>query len=335
GGGPSPKSAHGGGGGHGGAGGASIDATPGGTANDWPGAPVRPGSGGGGGTHADGGDGGGVIRLLASSEIIVAGLLSVHGLEGPYYSGTGGAGGGGAGGTIALSAPSVSGAGVLSALGGAAGHMATGAYSGGGGGGGLITVDATSDSFTGESHITGGAGYLGSSPGEDGVVTHEVGTHAIHRLFVSSTTYAGDALATADNLCEQIARREQFVGRWKALVSTTGLSANSALVIRTPVYNFRPQGLGGAQLLASDQTGFWDGALDNAITYEERGAASTEFVWTGTTADGQHSGNSCGDWSSTSGIGEVGDPTVADSRWVTDQVGSLCSRPLAIYCISQ
>jgi len=120
---------HGGGGGYGGRGG--WGQTAGGNTYGAAADPSAPGSGGG--TYPDalsiGGAGGGAIRIEASGDVIVAGMIVANGTNATRYAG------GGSGGGIYIACDRFGGGGAIRANGGLLAH------SGGGGGGGRIALD--------------------------------------------------------------------------------------------------------------------------------------------------------------------------------------------------
>jgi hypothetical protein len=80
------------------------------------------GSGGGGSSPGSGGRGGGVVYLLAGTEINVAGRVLANGAGGNAGAAQGGGGGGGSGGMIGLDAPTVTVTGYVIANGGSGGE---------------------------------------------------------------------------------------------------------------------------------------------------------------------------------------------------------------------
>ena len=106
----------GGGAGYGGNGGMSSSNALGGTGYGSLTQPVDLGSGGGygaAGSGAVGGSGGGAVKIVASGDLILDGLISANGADA-----TNSRSGGGSGGSIWLSARTITGAGVLAANGG-------------------------------------------------------------------------------------------------------------------------------------------------------------------------------------------------------------------------
>lgn len=93
-------------------------------------------------------------------------------------------------------------------------------------------------------------------------------------------------------------------GTFTALLSTSSKSANQLTPNDgVPYYNT------GGQLVANNYADLWDGTVQNTIRYDENGqdifGGSGTLVWTGTTQTGQKADN-CGDWTLTTGNGQVG-----------------------------
>jgi hypothetical protein len=138
-----------GGGGYGGMGGNGANG-PGGFTYGSSNAPVNPGSGSGGQVLSQGygGSGGGLIRVEASRDITLNGMMIARGEDGHGYNG-----GGGSGGSIYLRCSTFTGTtGALRVNGGNA-HG-----SGGGGGGGRLAIWRVVDTFSGVVSADGGTG---------------------------------------------------------------------------------------------------------------------------------------------------------------------------------
>jgi hypothetical protein len=113
------------------------------------------GSGGGGSTPGSGGRSGGIVYLIAGTEIQISGRVLAYGAGGSAGSSQGGAGGGGSGGMIGLDAPSVKISGYVIANGG-----------GGGEGGGAFNSGGSGDNGRNDGARAGGG--MGSSDGGNG-----------------------------------------------------------------------------------------------------------------------------------------------------------------------
>ena len=178
GGGAGTRADHGGGGGgagYGGYGGAGYN-LPGGTYGSET-APVDLGSAGGAGYAGQGGAGGGAIRIIATDEVAVEGLLSANGADGLNHPW--GASGGGAGGSIWITTPVLSGSlGSIQATGGAGWVVSE--EDSGGGGGGRIAIYYQNNLFTGILTAAGGAngGQQGSLHLQQVIVAVDLTVHS-------------------------------------------------------------------------------------------------------------------------------------------------------------
>ncbi len=125
-----------GGAGHGGEGGTTINV--GGISYGSILAPTNAGSGAGGTRYPsyNGGDGGGVIRIDASNEVLVNGLISADGGSGDGYAGAG------SGGSVYITCRTIDGSGTISAAGGIGrgNGVNNPNRSAGGGGGGRVSI---------------------------------------------------------------------------------------------------------------------------------------------------------------------------------------------------
>jgi hypothetical protein len=121
------------------------------------------GSAGGAGYAGRGGAGGGAIRIIATNQIVVDGLVSANGAAGPFHNW--GPAGGGAGGSIWLTTRHLTGAsGSIQAAGGRG--WAASEEDSGGGGGGRIALDCANFDFSGSLSVAGGAnGGFSGEPG--------------------------------------------------------------------------------------------------------------------------------------------------------------------------
>lgn len=157
----------GGGGGYGGNGGPGEVNQPGGQSYGSADKPVDLGSAGGAGNAGRGGAGGGVIRIIATNQVVANGLISADGAAGAFHRY--GASGGGAGGSIWISTRNLTGAsGAIQAAGGQGWVVSE--EDSGGGGGGRIALDLGSVDFAGTLSVSGGAG--GSYGGNGTILTN-------------------------------------------------------------------------------------------------------------------------------------------------------------------
>ncbi|GJL53811.1 MAG: hypothetical protein NPIRA02_09430 [Nitrospirales bacterium] len=87
---------------------------------------------------------------------------------------------------------------------------------------------------------------------------------------------------------------------WRAIGSTSTVSARDNALVSTSVYNLNDQ------ILALGFDDMWDGDLSNPILFDELGNSNGFTAWTGTGIDGMPSSNVLGDpTQSTLGIGGI------------------------------
>ncbi|MDB4969860.1 MAG: Endoglucanase [Myxococcales bacterium] len=145
---------------------------------------ARGGKGGNGYAGANGGLGGGVLQLIASDSISIAGRVSADGAPGAsIVSGQNGGGGGGAGGGILVAADNVSiaGTGIISAAGGQPGTGYNANYLGGAGAVGRVKI------------------VYGSSVATNGSITGTLTKGLIPPLTITSTTHPDPSLTYNDD----------------------------------------------------------------------------------------------------------------------------------------
>lgn len=202
----------GGGGGHGGMGGITWNGTMGGIQNDSVEAPILPGSSGGAGYPAGikGGSGGGVLRLDASGEVRIDGLVKANGAPSPYAGSTGGAG---AGGSLYITCRIFNGNGSVMALGGTGLLYRADGRSGAGGGGRISIVYDTiaqagvapvpSIFFELKGGLGGPSPFSFAQPGslylsDASVFNPSLITNAMHLVISNRTTWTPSAITVRD-----------------------------------------------------------------------------------------------------------------------------------------
>lgn len=153
---------------------------------------------------------------------------------------------------------------------------------------------------------------------------------------------AGDPLEAADEICGTAAQaaglREN--GRWRAILSVQGsalgffsspVDARKHAPVAGRVVNVR------GETVASDPGNFWDDDLSKAIRYTEEGGAIpvARSVWTGSTEEGRHRTDTCGDWTEAGRSGGVGSPSMA-AGWLRSESNDTrdCSQGASFYCIN-
>ncbi len=172
-----------------------------------------------------------------------------------------------------------------------------------------------------------------------------------HRIFISSTTTNGDmgGVSAADTICQNLANNRALGGAWKSVLAVSSQTIASRITVTHPVYDLRPEGIGGPRQIASTATQLKSQTLSYPIHYNESsistGAAS---VWTGDI------NNHCTDWDSTAGSAVFGETSASmgtgcnDPRvyWLAyrgtndygecgDPYGTSCAAARRLYCIEQ
>lgn len=180
-----------------------------------------------------------------------------------------------------------------------------------------------------------------SAPGPDSNSCTGSCTFISRVVFVSPEVYSSDfgdldlgGLETADQLCRALSEEANLdhAEKFIALLSTP----------EQPIAE-RIGDFGGeyadtnATRVALGSQGLLSGALDAAITKDQFGQnamAMNTFAWTGSTASGASSPDSCSSWVSTSWkvFGAIGELGSIDGSWLSDDKLS-CSYDAHIYCI--
>lgn len=295
--------------------------------------PSTMGAAGEPGSGASGGLGGGAIRLTAIATLTVNGSIEANGGAGGNGST---AGGGGSGGSIWLNAATFAGNGSLTANGGNGGDDLSVSESGGGGAGGRIAVYYSTNNFSGTMSASGGAGGTGSGSlggtGATGTMQSFAAPVRAHEVFVTSATYTGNlgGLQGADNLCQARADAAALAGRWKAILSGSGVLARDRVPVGGRLHNR------AATYIASSGANFWGGFLSSNISTDEHGSVAAANAWTGTTVSGSASPSQCAGWTSGSASvqGEVGDHNASSISWLGGSTQT-CDQQQALYCMSQ
>lgn len=152
-------------------------------------------------------------------------------------------------------------------------------------------------------------------------------------VFVSAATTDGNlgGVAGGDALCQSEANAAGLSGTYRAWLSDSTSS---------PATTFNPFTVGPyvspiGEEIAADWADLTDGSLQAPIGRTAAGVSVSGFVWTGTLSDGTASGESCDDWSSTSGDGSGGAATQTSSNWTEFVSGLSCMGELRIYCFEQ
>lgn len=230
----------------------------------------------------------------------------------------------------------------------------TDAFTGGDGGDGGIVAD---DGGALDSHVIMTDASFDAPPsddadpsdggGADAVAEAEAGPPPPKRVFISSKTTQSNfgGLAQADAICQSAAAGAGLSGTYKAWLSTSGVNASTRLS-----HSSVPYVLVDGTVVASDWNGLVSGApLKSAIDLDESGLYipydSTTYsgcTWTGSTAGGGYSGETCGDWTVSEDCttvaydGTSGIDSLSSAAWTTGGVSGCCTvQSYAFYCFEQ
>lgn len=156
-------------------------------------------------------------------------------------------------------------------------------------------------------------------------------------VFATSTYYSGDlgGAAGADSKCQARAAAAGLSGTYKAWVSTTTEIAKNRI---SDGFYVRTDGF----TLAKNKADLIDGDIYYPININEFGGTVTaQAVWTNTYADGtlMSAVETCGNWTSTSNAGKIGNPQYTASGWsYSGWEYCNCSSPytdVVLYCFEQ
>jgi hypothetical protein len=157
-------------------------------------------------------------------------------------------------------------------------------------------------------------------------------------IFATSALYGGDlgGLAGADLKCNELALAAKVAnaGNFMAWLSAAEGSPNDRMKkYADEAYVL----LDGETVVADSWEDLTDGFLGGAIAVDETGAKiPTHSVWTATSANGEGSSPTCGDWHSASKgtYGLAGDLTSPTSTWTDDAVKE-CFYKARLVCVEQ
>jgi len=151
-------------------------------------------------------------------------------------------------------------------------------------------------------------------------------------VFVASPFWKGGEIggvAGADAKCQARANVANLSGTWKAIISDSNTNAKD----RLPNVVFR--NLDG-KVIANNKADLFDGNIANFVNKTELGDGINKEAWTGTNADGTHSGNNCNNWSdSTTQVqGTKGRSSgFKDHNWI-EWGQSNCNLGGGLYCVA-
>ncbi len=156
----------------------------------------------------------------------------------------------------------------------------------------------------------------------------------VKRVFLSdsfnqSSNFGG--LAGADAICQSQANTNALGGTWLAWLSTSTINAKDR--ITNGIYK-RLDGV----VLAYNKADLTDGLLMIAPRLTASGEYTGAWARTGTDGNGTVvSGNTCNDWTSSSGLVVVGDPDSYGSsgQWTNRTTGNCSDTGYRLYCFEQ
>ena len=154
-------------------------------------------------------------------------------------------------------------------------------------------------------------------------------------MFATSVAYNGNlgGLAGADAKCAARASAAFLGGRWKAVLSDDYVRGSDHLKVSGVVYNTRPSGSGGPQIVASGSGTFWSSSHSNPTNFNESGGTVSNNVWTGTQNDGGiPAGLTCSNWTVSSGSAAFGSSVATGTSWSYSS-STTCATTYPIYCI--
>jgi hypothetical protein len=151
-------------------------------------------------------------------------------------------------------------------------------------------------------------------------------------VFVTSETLSGDlgGLDKADALCNELAKKAGFDGKFAAWLSTADTNASDRV-------GFGPFARVDGKPIADDVGDLIDSSLQNPISLDESGNdlskedAGKRLVWTGTNARGVGEDDTCKDWQTTDAQGVYGDLASTAGNWTQDKLTG-CNAAYRMYC---
>ena len=152
------------------------------------------------------------------------------------------------------------------------------------------------------------------------------------QVFVTNDSFDGDfgGLAGADLECTNAARRVGLGGDWVAWLSdAAGLGARNRIADSQYI-------LLDGTIIADNLNDLTDGMIRAPINVTETLAVvpGRGLVWTGTRGNGTTGTATCNSWTSTDGIGNVGQTDQTDSLWTLAQDRD-CGLTNRLYCFSE
>ena len=149
-------------------------------------------------------------------------------------------------------------------------------------------------------------------------------------IFASSGSYQGNAFSsrsTANDICTTNAQNANLSGSWYAVMSFENDHTRQNFKPITPVYNTQ------LQKVADHMMDFYNGSLDNTVSYNESGTATSNYVWTGSSSNSGYYDSSygCLNWttSSSSYSSYLGYPS--SSSWLA-YTTTTCNNSYPLFC---
>ena len=204
----------------------------------------------------------------------------------------------------------------------------------------LVLSGCVVTSMVAETDAGSSSAQVTSSETFDGVTADKL------RVFVTSTTYTGSALAGvggANAACRARALAAGLTQRnYAALIRHSTGYGYSNISTNKPIVIYDASVSGGREtVLADSLTAVFAGqSLTETINITESSAslstASTIPVWTGMTTTGTTHANHCAKWLA-SGTGRLGDASQKDNRFFSNANSTNCevANPARLYCIGE
>jgi hypothetical protein len=152
---------------------------------------------------------------------------------------------------------------------------------------------------------------------------------ASSRVFVTSTPYAVRVIGSVTGgnaICQTHATNAGLTGTWRAWLGGDPFFQPTFALASDGPYR-RMDGV----LVATDAGDVLVGQLAAPIEVDENGVVQDVSVWTGTEPDGQSAADSCVGFTSTGGLGQIGDSSRSDPGW-TDVRSVSCGGLAHLYC---
>lgn len=149
-------------------------------------------------------------------------------------------------------------------------------------------------------------------------------------IFITNATWTGNDIggaAGANEKCASAAAAVNFAGTWKAMIGTP--TQNMAPMIPDAVY----RRVDGA-IIAESKVELFGVTRQSNIELSELGVKYTASgnVWTGVNSSGFTNSNTCGDWDTAAGAGQIGNASHTNMGWIWLETKA-CTEYAGLYCI--